>query len=393
MKATRMVLYGVWAAAFALGVFGLVQRFADGHALAGYGSYVPWGLWVAAYVYFIGLAAGAFLLAALVQTLHLETLKPLVPTALHTALASLVVGLAAIGLDLGRMGRAFSVFTSPHFSSVMTWMGWLYTAFFLLMLAIAWYTRSGREATVRTLYTVGLPLAVIVPGGGGALFATLSANPYWHQPLYPILFIAGAALSGMALVTALAAWLWPSRTTMLQPLGKTLLALMATYVVLEAAEFSIPLWYGVSPEGQVLLQVLKGPHAWVFWGVHVALGLLVPAALLLSRPTSATYVGWAGALAAVSFFAVRLNLVIPGQLTPGLPGLDTAFIDPRLSFSYTPTSYEWFVLAFLASLGAALLWLGFRYLPLAEDSTADGLRRPAGKPGVPAAGVTGGAAR
>ncbi|MGE5591914.1 MAG: NrfD/PsrC family molybdoenzyme membrane anchor subunit, partial [Bacillota bacterium] len=343
MKATRTVLYGVWAAVFALGVYGLFGRFTGGHELAGYGSYVPWGLWVAAYLYFVGLAAGAFLLAALVQTLRLESLKSVVPTALYTALSSLVVGIAAIGLDLGRMGRAINVFTSPRFTSVMTWLVWLYTALFVLMVAIALHTRAGRTGTVKTLYTIGLPLSVILPGAGGALFAALPANPYWHQPLYPILFIVGAALSGVGLVTALTAWMAPIRTAALRPLGRALLALMATYVLLEVAEYSIPLWYGVRPEGEALLQVLTGPHAWVFWGVHVALGLVIPAFLLWSRPGSASSVGWAGALAAVGFFAVRLNIVIPGQLTPGVPGLETAFFDPRLTFSYTPTSNEWFV--------------------------------------------------
>ena len=34
----------------AAGAYGLYLRFTEGHAAANYGSYVPWGLWIAAYV-------------------------------------------------------------------------------------------------------------------------------------------------------------------------------------------------------------------------------------------------------------------------------------------------------------------------------------------------------
>lgn len=366
MRAARAVLYGLWTVAFALGLVGVWQRIAYGHTLAGYGSYVVWGLWVAAYAYFVGLSAGSFLFAALVNVLNVNVLRPLTRTAVFTALVSIAVALLAVLFDLGHMSRAFEVFTSPNFSSMMTWMVWLYAAYGIVLLALMWYERKGNAGMVKALYTVGIPVAIAFPGGGGALFATLSSKPYWHQPLYPIFFVVGALLSGAALLAVLAAVIWPDRSDMLRVLGRTVLGLIALDLVLEWAEFSIPLWYGVSPEKEVLMQILTGRFWWVFWVVHILLGSVVPIALLVWRPHSAASVGIAGALTALTFLAVRLNIVIPGQVTPELRGLENAFSDHRLTFSYVPTTHEWLVLLFLVAVGLGALWLGFRYLPLIE---------------------------
>ncbi len=367
MKATKYILGALWAIAFVLGLVGIYQRLTNGHMLAGYGSYVVWGLWVAAYAYFVGLSAGSFLFAALVNVLNVQELKPLTRAALWTSFVSIAVAMMGVVLDLGHMGRAFSLFFRPNLSSMMAWMGILYAVFGLLLVALAWFIYKRNDGMVKALFMVGIPLAVAFPGGGGALFATLSAKPYWHTPLTPVFFVVGAFVSGFALLAALAAVVWPKRTEMIRLMGRLVIALVAIELVLEWAEYSIPLWYGVSPEKDLLMQVLTGQYWWVFWIVHILLGSLVPIALIWWKPKSAVTVGTAGFLTAATFLAVRLNIVIPGQVTPELHGLEKAFTDHRLTFAYTPTTHEWLVMAFMVSVAFGLLWLGFRLLPLIDS--------------------------
>ena len=64
MKLERKIFW-LAAAAIVLGIVGLGDRLFFGHAHAGYGSYVVWGLGVAMYLFFAGLAAGAFVVASL----------------------------------------------------------------------------------------------------------------------------------------------------------------------------------------------------------------------------------------------------------------------------------------------------------------------------------------
>ena len=51
----RIGLWSVFAVSAVAGTIGMVIRLTQGHLPAGYGSYVPWGLWIA--IYFHGVAS------------------------------------------------------------------------------------------------------------------------------------------------------------------------------------------------------------------------------------------------------------------------------------------------------------------------------------------------
>lgn len=408
MKRTIQVLWALaWMALAAWGLSGVYLRFMHGRDLANYGSYVPWGLWVSAYIYFIGLSAGAFLLSSMVYVFRMDMFARLGRLALFTAAVTLFMALLAIWFDLGQMWRFYEIFTRPQFSSMMTWMVWLYTAYFILILGELWYemrcdvaclaAQGGALGPVyrllalgwkcptdaselerchkenhrwlRVLGGIGIPLAIAFHGGVGALFATLTARPHWHQSLFPILFLTGALVSGSALLLSVYAIYGTKTRTgdpLLKQLGRWVLLLLLLDIVLEWAETSVPIWYGVGHGYELTMEILFGRFWYIFWIVHVLLGTLIPAFLLLVGPTSRIRAAVAGGLIAVCFLAVRLNLVIPGLITPSLEGLEEAYVDPRLMFTYVPSMFEWSVVAFLVALGSGLFFLGRRYLPLID---------------------------
>ncbi len=384
MKSSRWLFGLIWLAGLVLGVVGVAERLLDGHRLAGYTSYVPWGIWVAAYIYFIGLWAGAFFLSSLIYVFDLRRLEQIGKLALFTAITTLFMALLSIWFDLGHLERFYSVFTRPNFKSMMAWMVWLYTAYFLLLLVETYYALRGDRGPLKVLGIIGIPLAIAFHGGVGALFATLIAREYWHSAIYPILFLTGALMSGGALMTALVAFFWPRRNPawadLVQLLGRVTLGLLMLDVLLEWAEFSIPMWYRVGSEYVLMKNVLFGSHWYVFWIVHGLLGVAVPVALLITAPRRPLAVGAAAALAAVTFFAVRLNLVIPGLITPQLQGLQTAYQSHRLSYQYTPTVFEWQVLLFVVVLGIGVFYLGYRHLPLTAGPAESELGRPVRHP-------------
>ncbi len=394
-------LAGVWLLLFVVGLIGVYDRLAEGHLDANYGSYVTWGLWVAGYIYFIGLSAGAFLISSLVYGFGLKKLESIGKLALFTAVITLFMALLSIWFDLGHMGRFYYIFIRPNFSSMMAWMVWLYTAYFILLLSELWlalrpdlvqmakaegirgtiarvflFGRTGvteeqlarGRKRLRVLALVGIPLAIAFHGGVGALFGTVVARPYWHTPLYPILFLTGALVSGGALLTAVVAFFWPTRDgayrETLRFLSRIVLGLLAFDLLLEFAEYTIPMWYGVGPEHELLSAVLFGRFWWVFWVFHILLGSLIPLYLLLARSESPRAIGWAGTLIALTFMSVRLNIVVPGLIEPQLEGLERAYQDARLMFEYLPSLMEWEVMVFIVALGAGLFYLGYRYLPL-----------------------------
>jgi len=122
-----------------------------------------------------------------------------------------------------------------------------------------------------------------------------------------------------------------------------------------------------------LFSILFGHYWYVFWIIHLLLGSIVPLILLLWKPGSIKIAGLGGAFAVVSYFAVRLNHVIPGQITPAMKGLQEAYMDHRLRFEYLPSVHEWAVLAFVVSVCAALFFAGNRFLALvAIESAGEG---------------------
>lgn len=396
----------LWLIAFAAGAYGVYQRLAFGHTLAGYNSYIPWGLWVAAYIYFIGLSAGAFLLSTLVYVFGLKAFARVGKLALFTALVTLIAALLTIWFDIGHMERFWKVFARPNFGSMMAWMVWLYTAYFLLLIVelwtalradlVAWGDRPGfvgalarflslgsrdvsaaalkRDAArLKILGSIGVPLAIAFHGGVGALFGVVEARPYWNSSLYPVMFLISALLSGSALLTFLVSFFWPrgeegAWRELVGNLGRIVLGLLALDVILQISEFLVGLYSTAPAHRGVYQELAAGSGAWLFWGVMVVLGMLIPAILLVVGPSSPKTVGVATLLIVLSFLALRYNIVVPGLTSSPLPGLAQAYIEPRLSFHYVPTSMEWLVLLFNASLAILLLALGLSYLPLTTAS-------------------------
>ena len=215
------LLWALWILAAIIGGLGFIERLLHGDQATDFSSYIPWGLWVAAYIYFSGLSAGAFLLAAATYVFRIRVLEPISRLALLLAAVTLPMGLLLIGFDLGHLERAFLVIIRPQFHSMMAWMVWLYTAYLILVVVMLWLSyksdQPGRDpeavtkdrARLRVLAMIGIPLAIGFAGGVGALFATLAAREFWHSSLFPIFFLVGALTSGTALVTAVVAWQWP----------------------------------------------------------------------------------------------------------------------------------------------------------------------------------------
>ncbi len=406
---------------FGLGLVGWYDRLAHGHLNANYGSVVPWGLWVAAYIYFIGLSAGSFLISSLVYVFNLKRFERIGRLAVFTAVVTLFLALLAIWTDLGHMERAWKVLVYANFKSPMAWMIWLYSVYFLLLLAELWFLlrgdlvagraapglkgvvyralalgsrdASGAAATrdrlvVRTLATIGVPVAIMFHGGVGALFGVVAARPHWHSGMFPILFLLSALVSGGALLTVIAAIFqdgWQRNRETVLALGQMVLGLLLLDVLFQISEMLVATYGGIPGQVQGLRLVVGGPFWWVFWGWQLALGTLVPV-LLLVFPTrrDPRWVTLAGLLVAVGFLGVRLNIVIPGLAAEEIQGLSRAFASPRMTTYYVPSGSEWLVTLGVVGLGLLLFGIGEHLLPEeAEAGRATSVSGDGQRDGVP----------
>jgi protein NrfD len=362
-------------AALLVGGIGLAQRYLHGLRPTDLGSFVPWGLWVAAYEYLVWLEVGSLLMFTLLVYIFKwnSLLAGLARTLYLTAVAILGMALILIGLDLGHPLRVWHVVVYPQWGSLMTWMIWLhilYMAVLLAKLAIELRPPSVRLKQASTLLSyASLPLGIGLVVIAGSVFGVVLARPSWQGTALPLYFLLSALVAGTGLLTFQFVWFWPGRRgqqylATAQRLGQLLLGLLIVGLIASALGGLVILYPGVPAQATALQLTLFGPYWWVYWVFHIGLGVIVPIGLLLSRTQTARRIGVAAALLVVTFIAVPLNIVIPPQLAVETveKGLVTAYQGPGLTAGYFPTMSEWLILLFALAFGFLVFMYGYHVL-------------------------------
>lgn len=359
-------------ALMAAGVYAIGVRVAGGLTVTGLTSVTPWGAWVAFYIYFVGLSAGAFLLSTLIHVFGMNRFEKIGREALLVSLISMVVALCFILLDLGRMDRFAYALWFGNVTSVLAWEVRFYLVYILLLAVELYYAMRRDRRILKVLGALGIPLAIVgVHGGTGTLFAVVKAQPYWNSALFPIIFVVSALMSGTALLMVL--HIFRSRRRgrevdlpLVRSLGMLLLGFLALDLVLEFYEFLIGAYRLEAADWLTLASLFSGRHAWSFWGIQMGLGVLAPVILLLGgSKSSVKSLNLAALLVVVGILAVRFHIVLPPLALPQLPGLPWGH--------YRPTWVEWMSSTGLVALGMLLYVVGTTVLPV--DDTTDEKRR------------------
>ena len=361
-RGARLGFWLLWLVLLALGSIGVYQRFTMGHLPAGYGSYVPWGLWVALYFHGVGIAGGAFVIGAGGYILNLPGFRSrrVLRTVIVLSIAAIIPAFMGVWFDLGHMERSHRIFTSPAFTSMMAFNAWMYNIF-MICAFVAWLLSFGEDrGWLKPVLCLALVFSVLFPSQSGAFFGVIDAVAYWHSALLPMVFLTSAITAGAATLLLIRFFI-PSdendaeHAAAIRRLRLITLVGLCVYFVFEFAEFSIALWNPVSHAPAIDL-VLWGPYWWVFWIVHLAVGGILSLALLSSsRPRL-----WAVAalIVAITFVSARLNVLIPGQAVSEIKGLQEAFHHDRLTYIYHATPMEYLVGLFLLAVGIATFYVG-----------------------------------
>ena len=395
----RLAWYGIIGALLIVGAYSMYLRVAGGLASTNLNSITPWGAWVAFYIYFVGLSAGAFLVSTLSNVFGMEGMHKIDRDALLAAIVAMVVALLFVWTDLGRMDRLFNVFFYRQFTSPLSWEVHAYVAYILVLSTELYFAMradlvrvsemgSGLRATLAGLLTlgrtslsdaalaadrkwlkrfgiVGIPLAIFfVHGGTGVLFAVAKARPYWNSGLFPIIFVISAVVSGTALVMAVYVLRrkffdgQPIDLDLLDRLGQLLIAFILTDVAFTAIDALIALTTLERLHVGTWLLVMTGKMSWSFWGIMVGLGWVVPAILLSRRSWRRTPAVMlvAGLSVVIGIVGVRFNIVVPPQVLPVMESLPLG--------DYLPTLVEWGSSLGIIGLGLLLYTLGAELLPL-----------------------------
>ncbi len=338
-----------------LSIIGLIFHFIDGLEATNETNEVPFGLWVALYIFFTGLSAGSFIVSTLAYVFKLKRFRPIGRRAVVLAILLLLNAPIYLFLSLGRPERFMNLYLYSNNSSWMSigakllliypivllvylWAlirvdivhmardktGPLGTFYRILSLGATEIDEEGAEKAEKLAYwlgIVGIPTALITHGYTGFLFSVIPAHPLWSTPIMSILFITSAMVSGTALLAIfvmLSDWWTKSEETVKTSDYSNLILtfLFLDFAVLMSELISV---YFGNVEGEVeAWEVLwSGNLAFLFWGVELVIGVLIPAIIYLLPQTknSRIPVFIACNLVVIGVFAKRINLIIGGQLT------------------------------------------------------------------------------
>jgi len=103
-------LFGIAGLGLIIGTVGLINFLVYGKSTLALGSYIPWGLWVSLYTFFLGLTAGAFLITILTYVFRIKIFSGIGPLSAFTVVVTIVAEIIIITLDLGHPLRLFRIF-------------------------------------------------------------------------------------------------------------------------------------------------------------------------------------------------------------------------------------------------------------------------------------------
>ena len=309
---------------------------------------VPWGVLIAAYVFFVVSSTGLCIVSSVGHVFGFENFNPIAKRAVFMSIATIIAGFLVIAFEIENSWRMpVGNVVGANLTSNIWWMGTLYGAYlFFMMIEFVMLQRNQHKVAMR-FGLAGLLTGIVAHSNLGAVFGLLNGREFWHGPYMPIYFITSAAMSGCVAIiffTYLAyktnGWEMSSKMKKSMESVAKMGALMMAIIIFFTAWKMITGVTGQPPGKYESMQaLLTGPYALNFWGGEVLLGMVIPFVIILAvkgRNMNALFVAAVSGMIGIYF--MRYDLVIVGQLVPSFHGM--GLVDYPELLTYVPSLHE-----------------------------------------------------
>ena len=402
----------------AAGLAAWLYQLSQGLIVTGMDNLFSWGLYIMLFVFFIGLSAGGLIISSVPKFFHSNRYDSLAPLGVLLSLACIVVAGLLILPDLGRPSQITGFLTSPDFRSPMVWDFGIVIAYTLFCAGYLWLltrrdlaamgsklafgtrdTRQGRERDRKLAFwaaAVAIPLAVALHSVTGWIFALQIGRGDWFNPLVAPMFIMKALVSGLALLLVTAILVdkftrYDLPRELLPNLGKVLGVFIAIHIVYLVAAERLPYAWAENFEFWSITSAFLVGDSIHFW-IWTVVGGAIPIALLVvpSIRERLWAIFAASVLAIVGILFEGVYLIFTGyeylnvDAAPGVTtGTDYTGIGANIwatAGSYSPTGIELLVSVGIIALGALIVTLGLRFVPIQPGETIDPTYRERAQP-------------
>jgi Ni/Fe-hydrogenase subunit HybB-like protein len=240
---TYWIFLGILLAVISIGVSAYLRQLSTGLSVTGMSRDVSWGLYIAQFTFFVGVAASA---VTVVLPYYLHDYKAFGKITIlgeFLSVAAVAMCFLFIFVDLGQPFRIMNVFLYPSPESPMFWDTVALSVYLCMNLVISWavlaseYRGTPPPRWLRALIILSIPWAVSIHTVTAFLYSGLPGRQLWLSALTAARFLASAFSSGPALLILLCLLM---RRTMRYDAGRDAIKSLAVII---AYAFSIHVFF------------------------------------------------------------------------------------------------------------------------------------------------------
>lgn len=372
---------GVLVILIIFGGVGLYTQMTKGHGVTGMRDYVVWGLFIANFIFFIGISYAGAIMSGMLYLFQVKWRRPIVRISVLMTLVAGIIGPIFILLCIGRFDRLHHLFLYPRLQSPITWdvlaistylVGAVIYLYLTLIRDFAIYSeaecltipdwkrklyktlslgyrgtekqRKTLKSMTRLLAIIMVPMVVIISSVLSWIFG-MTLRPGWHSSIFGPYFVIASILTGTGVIIMcmyvfrriynLKDYITDKHFSYM---GAIMLILAAGYGYFSFSEY-LTGWYGSEKWDSEVLEKLFNPHEYGWWFLFVNIfGIILPVITVafkpLRKPATITF---AATMMVLAMWIRRYLIVVPTLETPLLPLQDTR---PEY-VHYTATWVEW----------------------------------------------------
>lgn len=342
-----------------------------------------WGLYITLFMFLVGLSAGGLIISSVPRAFGMKGFGGISKVAVWTSICCTVLAIAFVVVDLGHPARLWELFAYSNLGSPLMWDIIVLGTYLILSIVYLWATLrfeggKGSERSLRVISVVALVCAILVHSVTAWIFGLQQSHEMWYTALLAPWFVSSALVCGTALVLVVVIALRRAGYLELDQANIVKLAkMLGAFVLVDLYFFACDLLTAGFPNAsgaEMVAMLIVGPLAPFFWTEVVGCALAA-VVCFVPRLRTSPFIVAASLLAIVGIFCKRVQLLVGGFQIPNLdmpavvsgPGLadaGAALQSAGGAMVYFPSPLEFGVMAGVVGLGALLLLVGLKYLPL-----------------------------
>ena len=347
------------------GVFCYLLQLDRGLAITGLSRDVSWGLYIAQFTFFVGVAASAVMVVLPYYLHNVKEFGRITILGEFLAIAAVIMCILFIFVDLGQPARIFNIILYPSPRSLMFWDMISLSGYLLLNAVIAFVTlRAEHEEVaaprwIKAIAILSIPWAISIHTVTAFLYSGLAGRTFWLTAILAPRFLASAFAAGPALLILLCLALrrlagFDAGDAAIGKLAVMMAYAMAINVFFSLVEIFTVFYAGV-PEHiehfEFLYLGIGGNRSLVPWMWMSALFAVAALALLMVPNWRKAFLPWACILVFASLDLEKGLALIVAGFVPSPLGAVTP---------YAPTLPECAIVAGIWAVGALLVTVFYK---------------------------------